>query len=128
MDHHATSKTVILDRDLAAEYIQLHGQIGPMEKRMEELKKILLPQLVDGAISPPDLHALLVNRPQERAQPNWKAYALSLLLKLYERRKDAGLKAAAEIEKVDAAWPRKETPALHVVLNPAFVEKPASPR
>lgn len=108
-----------LDRKDCEEYIRLHAQAAPINKRLEELKKKLLPELVDGAASPVDLPFLLQNRPQNRPQVDWKGYALRLLLKLYKRSKDVEAKAQADLAAADASWEKKDVPALHVVQNPA---------
>jgi len=109
-----------LDRQKTEEFIRLHAQHARCEKRMKELKAELLPQIVDGATSSTELPFLLVNQPQSKKQPDWKGYALALLLRLYARSKDPEAKAAAELERVDQSWEKKESPALHVVINKDF--------
>lgn len=115
----------LLDRADAEEYIRIHAQAAVLATRLDELKKKLLPQLVDGAVSPPDLVCLLVNRPQNKKQSDWKGYAFALLTKLYRRATDPKGKAQAELDAAEAGWPSKETPALHVVINPEYFERPA---
>lgn len=118
----------ILDRSETEEYIRLHAQAAPINKRLEELKKKILPQLVAGVVSPSDLPFLLVNRPQNKPKADWKGYALALLCKLYRRSKDAKAKAEADIEAADKSWPTVKTPALHVVINPQYAAAVASPK
>lgn len=112
-----------ISKEDALEYIQKHAEHAVLEKRLDVLKKSILDALVAGAKCPTDLPALLVNRPQARSQPDWKGFAHGLLQKLYKRFKDADVRAAAELAQVDASWPTKDTPALHVVVNPTFVRE-----
>jgi hypothetical protein len=120
MNTENTVQTSAVPRAEVEEYIRLHSQAAVIDKRMEELKKTLLPALVSGAATPFDLPYLLINRPQTRKQPDWKGYVRLLLLKLYKRRKDAEALADAELTTVDAGWPLKTFPALHVVENPEY--------
>jgi|SRR6267142_1526137 len=99
-----------------SEYIRLHQEKAAIEKRMEALKAELLPALVAGGASPAELPYLLVNRPQNRKQSDWKG-ACFTLLKKYLR---SPSRAEAQLEKIDAAFETKEVPALHVVINPTF--------
>lgn len=100
----------------AEEYFRLHHQHAALEKKMKPLKEKLLQQLVDGAVSPQECVFLLVNRPQNRKQSDWKGYALGLLVKALRSK----VKAAAELERIDASWEKSEVPALHVVVNPEY--------
>jgi hypothetical protein len=116
-------QTSALPRGPVEEYIRLHAQASVIEKRMDELKKELLPALVDGAVSPEDLPYLLINRPQTRTQSDWKGYARTLLLKLYKRRKDPEFLADADIAAAHCNFPAKTIAALHVVENPTFAQE-----
>jgi hypothetical protein len=115
-----TSQTqTVIDIDDATEYLRLHAEQSVIEKRIKELRKIILPQLVDGAMSPRELPYLLINRPKNQKDSDWKGYCLKLATKLLRSKK----KAAALIDKVDSRWPKDEVPALHVIVNPAYAAK-----
>ena len=110
-------------REEAEEYIRKHAEHSKLEKRLDELKKKILPAIVAGAQSPQDLPYLLVNRPQKRPQPDWKGYVFGFLVKLLRSKK----RAEAELERIDGAWPTKEIPSLCVEKNPAYAATLGAP-
>lgn len=102
----------------AAEYFALHHQAARIQKRLEELKAEILPQLIDGAVTSNELPFMLVNRPQNRKQSDWKGACFTLLKKYLK----SPARAEAQLEKIDASFEVKPIPALHVAINPAFVQ------
>lgn len=99
-----------------SEYIRLHTEKAAIEKRMDELKAELLPALVAGGASPAELPYLLVDRPQNRKQSDWKGACFALLKKYLK----SPARAEAQLAKIDAAFEVKAIPALHVVINPTY--------
>lgn len=106
----------VIEREDAIEYIRLHAQAAELEKKMKPLKEKILPALVAGGTSPDDLPFLLVNKPQNRKERDWEGFVLKVLKPIFGSLK----RAKAEFEKLDARWPEKKVPALHVEKNPAF--------
>lgn len=105
-----------LNRQDVETYIRLHAQAALLEKEMKPLKEKLLPLIVDGAVSPADLPFVLVNKPQNRKERDWEGFVTKLLRSIFGSTK----RAKAEFEKIEARWPEKKIPALHVEKNPAY--------
>lgn len=97
-----------LPRERVAEYTQLTAEQSRIEKRKAELREELLPQILQGYESPPDLPFLLQNRPQQRKERDWCA-VVALLIPQHQ------------IDDIESMWPIREVPAIVLVPNPDFV-------
>lgn len=101
------------------EYLELHSQSATIEKRMKELKPVLLEALAKGQACPRDLPMLLERRVSYRRISDWKEIAFGFARRLWKTPHRAEL----EVQKIEDAFPTKEVESLHVVANPAMTEK-----
>jgi|SRR6266700_3771353 len=104
-----------MKRQDAEEYIRLHAVKAVAEKRLSELRDILLPALEAGEASPADLPFLLELRISNRKQADWKAVALRFAARLFGK-----AKAQTKLDGIEARFPTNPVPALHVVANTKY--------
>ncbi len=81
------------------EFLKLHAEAALAEKRLKELREILLPALQGGEESPADLPYLLVASSQDRVVKDWRSPLYRLL-----KRTLGKVRADKRIEQIEAQF------------------------
>src|SRR2546421_424193 len=105
----------MLDKHLVLEYLELHAQSSTCEKRLKELRAVLLPQLRDGDTSPGDLPYRLVRRIQNRTVKDYLTPLYRLL-----KRTVGKVRADKRIAQIEAAFECTDVEQLCVEQNKEF--------
>ncbi len=104
-----------MDVEQVREFISKHAQAALLEKRLKELRGILLPQLRAGEPSPPELPFLLERSVQNRTVKDYRPILMKILAAVLGK---PG--AEQKMASIEARFRKNPVEELSVVQNKAL--------